>query len=274
MRRHGIRRRQRVGRARASGLQGERTVRCRPIQMRGYLCIPASHCLFRLSASIHVLYHRRFGALCDVSFTTTACRPGPQHGLLWGSRQASHAACMRLCRSQQQDRVPCDTTATGAPCAADASCAMIMHAVTLHRLRLRPRYDVLKYHLHFHHFKHFAHRVAAASADGQLQCLPEEDGSVLVRDDLDALLEVSAASLTSVGCSRVLLLMPFTCSCPVLWQDSLPHDPVQVLPPDIRGPLVNHPQRSSLLEVSCAPSSVLRQPHTDCATCCTGARRH
>ncbi len=30
----------------------------------------------------------------------------------------------------------------------------------------------------------------AASSGGQPQCLPEEDGSVLVRDDLDALLEV------------------------------------------------------------------------------------
>jgi hypothetical protein len=35
------------------------------------------------------------------------------------------------------------------------------------------------------------HRAScAASSDGQPQCLPEEDGSVLVRDDLDALLEV------------------------------------------------------------------------------------
>lgn len=49
------------------------------------------------------------------------------------------------------------------------------------------------------------------SSGSQAQCLPEEDGSVLVRDDLDALLEV--------------------------------------LPQDIREQLINHPQRASLLEV-------------------------
>ena len=44
----------------------------------------------------------------------------------------------------------------------------------------------------------------AASSGGQPQCLPEEDGSVLVRDDLDALLEVRGLAACAVDAALAL----------------------------------------------------------------------
>jgi hypothetical protein len=62
---------------------------------------------------------RRAGVCCNVSFSTQpTCRAGRSKQPLGAPRRSAHAACIRLCRSQQHDRVPCDTTARGArpPC--------------------------------------------------------------------------------------------------------------------------------------------------------------
>lgn len=64
--------------------------------------------------------------------------------------------------------------------------------------------------------------------DGVLQ---EQDGTVFVQDDLDALLQVRCAHCL------ILPLRAFQMQRP------------QVLPLDIRQPLVNHPGRANLLEV-------------------------
>lgn len=100
--------------------------------------------------------------------------------------------------------------------------------------------------------------------------LHEEDGSVTVRDDLDALLQVASFyKLFIIGyllnCHKrwkVLTARSAICMLklrPPWLLTSLAHwltypnkaaPLVQVLPQDIRGLLVNHPNRASLLEVS------------------------
>ena len=67
--------------------------------------------------------------------------------------------------------------------------------------------------------------------------LCEEDGTVTVRDSLDALLQVGGQS---DACMQIIPRTQPTTPLPSLGQ---------VLPQDIREPLVQHPCRASLLEV-------------------------
>lgn len=119
-------------------------------------------------------------------------------------------------------------------------------------------------------------------------CLAEEDGSVIVRDDLDALLQVcgclwalSAATAPCASCSTPLpLLAPATSCHSAIIPPRLPalSSALQVLPADIREPLVNHPERASLLEVvldlvraACASGGAWGG-RRHCGWCCGGSR--
>jgi hypothetical protein len=72
----------------------------------------------------------------------------------------------------------------------------------------------------------------------------EEDGSVIIQDDLDALLQVKLQEAPSCYIYQFII-------CPTLIDRlSLLRDcNLQVLPQDIRNPLVSHKNRASLLEV-------------------------
>ena len=68
-------------------------------------------------------------------------------------------------------------------------------------------------------------------------CLHEEDGTVTIQDDLNALLQVSSEAYLQQRAHLLATLISSNASLP------------QVLPPDIRSPLEQHRNRAYLLEV-------------------------
>lgn len=82
-------------------------------------------------------------------------------------------------------------------------------------------------------------------------CVHEEDGNVMVRDDLDALLQV-CSMLVLPSCKSAVLFLVWRIVLLLREVAEILRVPLfKVLPPDIRGPLVSHENRPSLLEVSC-----------------------
>ena len=87
------------------------------------------------------------------------------------------------------------------------------------------------------------------------ECLEEEDGSVFVQDDLEALLTVGIVLVAVLTCGQHNLAKPV--GCPLLSVDTENCGLLQVLPEDIRHPVAHHSNRAQLLEVSLPPQSHL-----------------